>query len=111
MSIHKSLHTGGALTQHRNVLSRVERIKILEESGRWLEGRNDIFGLAKVKNIKVVAKKKVAKEVAAEGVSVTPAVSGMGGAEAVKSAGPAVPAAGAKTATPAASATKPAGKK
>ncbi|MFH0939598.1 MAG: small basic protein [Planctomycetota bacterium] len=107
MSIHKSLRTGGSLMKHRNVFSRVERIKILEESGRWLEGRNNVLGLVKVKNIKVVAKKKAKKDVAAEGVgaaSITP------GAIAAVGAGPAG-SAGAKSTAPAASAAKSAGKK
>jgi len=107
MSIHKSLRTGGALTKHRNVLSRAERIKVLEESGRWIEGRNAVLGLAKVKSIKVAAKKKAKKEVAAEGVGAAPTVPGAApaaGAEAAKGAAPGAP--GAKGAAPGAPAAK-----
>jgi small basic protein (TIGR04137 family) len=62
MSVHKSLRTGGSLTKHRNVLTRVERVKFLEEGGEWREGQNSVLGLRKVKSIKVAAKKKAAKK-------------------------------------------------
>jgi small basic protein (TIGR04137 family) len=95
MSVHKSLRTGGSLTKHRNVLTRSERIKFLEEGGEWREGQHNVLGLRKVKSIKVAAKKKAAKkEEAADGAA----------------AGAAAPAAGAKAAAPAAAA-KPAAKK
>ena len=62
MSVHKSLRTGGSLAKHRNVLTRAERIKILEEGGNWRDGQNSVLGLRKVKSIKVAAKKKAAKK-------------------------------------------------
>jgi len=97
MSVHKSLRTGGSLTKHRNVLTRSERIKFLEEGGEWREGQHNVLGLRKVKSIKVAAKKKAAKkEEAADGAAAAP--------------GAAAPAAGAKAAAPAAAA-KPAAKK
>ena len=101
MSVHKSLRTGGSLTKHRNVLTRIERIKVLEEAGGWREGQNSVLGLRKVKSIKMAAKKKVKKEVAAEGAGAAPSA-------AAPAAG--APAAGAKGATPAAGAAKPAAK-
>ncbi len=113
MSIHRSLRTAGALARHRNVLSREERIKKLEDAGRWVEGKNPVLGLPKVKNIKVVGKKKSA---AAKEKEAAAAAAGT----AAPAAGAAAPAAaeGAKkdAAKPAASAkgeaTKPAaGKK
>ena len=102
MSVHKSLRTGGSLNKHRNVLTRAERIKTLEEGGRWREGSNSALGLPKVKSIKLAAKKKVKKEAAAEGAGAI-ATSGPAAAAAAKPA-----AAGAK---PAAAAAKPAAKK
>jgi len=102
MSVHKSLRTGGSLTKHRNVLTRIERIKVLEEAGGWREGQNSVLGLRKVKSIKMAAKKKVKKEAAAEGVGAAPS--------AASPAAGAAPAAGAKGAAPAAAA-KPAAKK
>ena len=81
MSVHKSLRTGGSLTKHRNVLTRTERIKILEEAGGWREGQNSVLGLRKVKSIKPAAKKKAAKKEAAEGTAAAP-VAGAGAAAA-----------------------------
>src|SRR5438105_519553 len=52
VSIHKSLRTGGALTKHRNVLTRAERLKFLEDAGEWREERGSVLGLRKVKSIK-----------------------------------------------------------
>lgn len=97
VSVHKSLRTGGGLNKHRNVLTRIERIKILEEAGQWREGQNAVVGLRKVKSIKVAAKKKAAKKEATEGA----------GAVSASGAKAAAPAAGAK----AAPAAKPAAKK
>jgi|SRR3954451_19763649 small basic protein (TIGR04137 family) len=91
MSVHKSLRTGGSLVKHRNVLTRIERIKILEEAGNWREGQNAVLGLRKVKSIKLAAKKKVKKEVAAEGAGAAPAAgaAATGAASAAKAAAPA----------------------
>ena len=109
MSVHKSLRTGGSLVKHRNVLTRTERVKFLEEAGEWREGQSSVLGLRKVKSIKMAAKKKVKKEVAAEGVGAAPA-SGAAAPGAAPAAGAAAkPTAGA--AAPAAAAAKPAAKK
>ena len=98
MSVHKSLRTGGGLSKHRNVLTRAERIKILEEGGRWNESRNGVLGLVKVKSIKVAAKKKAAKEAAAEGAGAAAAAPGAAAPAAAPAAaaGKAAPAAPAK---------------
>ncbi len=61
MSIDKSLLTKGKLTRHRNVLTRSERIKCLEKEGLWDDGIS-VFGLPKVKTIKVRKKAKSEKE-------------------------------------------------
>lgn len=61
MSIDKSLVTKGILTRHRNVLTRPERIKCLEKEGLWEDGIS-VFGLPKVKAIKVRRKAKSEKE-------------------------------------------------
>jgi small basic protein (TIGR04137 family) len=103
MSIHKSLRTGGSLAKHRNVLTRAERIKILEEKGEWREETSKVWGLRKVKHIKVAAKKKAEKkEGAADATAVLP------GAAAAPTA---APAAGAKPAAAAAAGAKPAAAK
>ncbi|MCY3019033.1 MAG: small basic protein [Planctomycetota bacterium] len=103
MSIHKSLRTGGSLVKHRNVLTRAERIKILEEAGNWREEKDSVLGLRKVKSIKAAAKKKAKKEAAAEAPAVAPAA----GAPAAAPGAEAKPAA----AKPAAPAAKPPAKK
>lgn len=69
MSIDRSLKLKGALTRHRNVLSRVERIAKLKEEEKWQDG-NSVFGLPKVAHRKSHAgrKEKAApKEAAAVG--------------------------------------------
>lgn len=66
MSIHSSLKTkSGALNQHRNVLTRNERVAKLTESERFAAGKNSPLGLPKVRSIKVAAGKKPKKEAAA----------------------------------------------
>ncbi|RLS90761.1 MAG: small basic protein [Planctomycetota bacterium] len=68
MSIHSSLKTkSGALNQHRNVLTRKERVAQLTESERFEVGKNSPLGLPKVLSIKVVAGKKPKKDPAAAG--------------------------------------------
>ncbi len=61
MGIDKSLITKGKLTRHRNVLTRPERIKVLTNENLWKDGRS-VFGLPKVKTLKVRKKAKVEKE-------------------------------------------------
>lgn len=61
MSIDKSLSNKGKLIRHRSVLTRSERIKILTKEGVWGEGRS-VFGLPKVKTIKMRKKGKSSKE-------------------------------------------------
>jgi small basic protein (TIGR04137 family) len=61
MSIDKSLVTKGKLARHRNVLSRAERIKFLTNENLWEDGRS-VFGLPKVKNLKMKKAAKAEKE-------------------------------------------------
>jgi small basic protein (TIGR04137 family) len=70
MSIDKSLRRKNQLARSRNVLTRGERIKVLQGEDRWKEGRSP-FGLPKVRVLKVGKKgKKAAKE---EGDAAAPA--------------------------------------
>lgn len=62
MSIHSSLRRGGAQSRHRNVLRRMERLEKLEEQKRWSEEDDSLFGIPKVRSIKVAVKKKKKKE-------------------------------------------------
>ena len=62
MSLDKSLKGGDRLTRHRNVLTRVERIEQLKETGLWTE-ESKAMGLPKVVHRKVnVGKKDKAKK-------------------------------------------------
>jgi small basic protein (TIGR04137 family) len=62
MSIDKSLRRKNQLQRARNVLTRGERIKTLQNEERWPDDRSP-YGLPKVKVIKLVVKKaKKAKE-------------------------------------------------
>ena len=79
MSIDKSLKMKGKLVRPRNVFTRVERIKILKDEGKW-EPTMSVFGIPKVKSVKIKRKgkseKKAAKAEAAEAttaVAATPA--------------------------------------
>ncbi|MFC1763700.1 small basic protein [Planctomycetota bacterium] len=57
MSIDPSLKVKGALSRHRNVLSRAERLEILKDLERWEDG-DSVLGLPKVGHRKVGAAKK-----------------------------------------------------
>ena len=57
MSLDKSLKGRGRLIRSRNVLTRAERIEILEEEGRWQEGDSP-FGLPTVRIRRVRAGKR-----------------------------------------------------
>jgi small basic protein (TIGR04137 family) len=62
MSIDKSLRRKNQLARSRNVLTRGERIKVLQDEERWPDGRSP-YNLPKVRVLKVAKKpKKAAKE-------------------------------------------------
>jgi len=62
MSIDKSLRRKNQLARSRNVLTRGERIKVLQDEERWQEGRSP-YNLPKVRVLKAAKKpKKAAKE-------------------------------------------------
>jgi small basic protein (TIGR04137 family) len=65
MSIDRSLKTANALTRHRNVLTRAERIARLKDQERWEDGKS-VFGLPKVSNRNVKVGKKSKKKEEAE---------------------------------------------
>ncbi|OIO37764.1 MAG: hypothetical protein AUJ75_03585 [Candidatus Omnitrophica bacterium CG1_02_49_10] len=76
MSIHPSLSASGKGKRHRSVLKRRERISILKEKEKWSEEQS-LFGLPKVKSMKIKIKKE--KEKVEEGAEVkasTPAPAG-----------------------------------
>jgi len=65
MSLHKSLVSKSALTRHRNVLTRAERMAKLADEEKWKEG-DSVFGLPKVRVRRVKAGKAKKAEKAAE---------------------------------------------
>lgn len=65
MSVDRSLKNAGALSRHRNVLSRAERIEQLKEEEKWSEG-DSIFRLPKVAHRKAHAGRKEKEEPAKE---------------------------------------------
>ena len=77
MSIDRSLKIKGALTRHRNVLTRAERVEKLKDEERWSEGES-VLGLAKVAHRKSHAGRKakaalaLAKAAELEGAVETP---------------------------------------
>ncbi|MSR44755.1 MAG: hypothetical protein EXS15_05265 [Phycisphaerales bacterium] len=89
MSIHPSLKSkSGGLNQHRNVLTRTERIAKLTELALFSASKNTALCLPKVRSIKAAVAKKPKKE----------AVAGAADATAGAAGGAAKPAAGAKPA-------------
>ena len=62
MSIDPSLKIKGALTRHRNVLTRAERIEKLKDEEKWTEG-DSLLGLVKVAHRKTHAGRKESTEV------------------------------------------------
>ena len=91
MSQHQSLKVDSVGVKHRNVFTRSERIKKMQENKRWAEGRSP-FNLPKFKSIKVKVKKSASKAKPADGAAPE---AGAKPAAAAK-AGPAKPAAGKK---------------
>ena len=67
MSLHRSLKTKpAALNQHRNVLTRAERIERLSHRDAFDVDEDSPLGLVKVANRRVITKKKKKEEKAAE---------------------------------------------
>lgn len=62
MSIHPSLASSDKSTKARSVLKRTERLKIMLEKNQWKEG-SDVYGLPKIKTLRIkIKKEKAAKE-------------------------------------------------
>ena len=61
MSIHRSLKSKGKLKRHRSVLTRTERLDALKNEERWQDG-DSVYGLPKVRVIRVKRKKAVKEE-------------------------------------------------
>lgn len=76
MSIHPSLASSDLDKKQRSVLKRTERIRTMMDKGQWKEG-DDVYGLPKIKTIRIKIKKEKAEKVAegatAEGATAAPA--------------------------------------
>ncbi len=62
MSLHSSLKKSKTGGRHRNVLTREERLLKLGDEEQWSSEEDSIFGLPKVRSIKVRVKKKAKKK-------------------------------------------------
>lgn len=71
MSIHSSLRVKKSAGTLRNVMKRHERVRHLMTQGLWPEGRS-VFGLPKIKQLKMKARKAAAKEKDGEASAATP---------------------------------------
>lgn len=89
MSIHPSLAISEADKKTRSVLKRSERLRTMQEKGKWKEG-DAVCGLPKIKTMRV----KIKKEKVAKAADATAA--GGAGAPAAAPAAAAAPAKGAK---------------
>lgn len=72
MSVDRSLKIKGALTRHRNVLTRAERIEQLKDEERWSED-DSVLALPKVAHYKSHTGRKAAKAEVAEEAAATEA--------------------------------------
>ncbi len=109
MTIHSSLKTkSGALSQHRNVLKRAERISKLSSQEKFDPAKQSPLGIVKVRNVNTAAKKGKTEKAAEGGdaKAAAPAAGAKGAAKPAAGAKAAAPAAGAKAAAPAAGAKK-----
>jgi len=91
MSIHPSLSQSKG-RRHRNVLKRFERVQYLQDKGTWQPGLS-VFGLPKVKSIKLKVK-KAPKEAEAAAGTATEAATAATPAASKAPAGKAAPAKG-----------------
>ncbi len=62
MSLDKSLKSKSALSRHRNVLTRAERVLKLQDEGKWDEENSSPFGMPKVGHRKPSVGKKSSKK-------------------------------------------------
>lgn len=71
MSIHPSLGAAVKGKQQKSVLKRAERIKYLMNKGLWKDD-SKVFGLPKIKAVRIkIKKEKAAEKPAEEGAPVT----------------------------------------
>lgn len=91
MSIHRSLKSADTMKRHRSVLSRLERVRILQEKGSLQPAGSPVLGLPKVKHLKMRIRKE--KAAAAPGTAGTAAGAASGSTAAAAPAAASAPAA------------------
>ena len=62
MSIHPSLTISEKDKKVRSVLKRSERIKLMQEKGKWKQG-DSVYGLSKLKSLRIKIKKEKVEKV------------------------------------------------
>jgi len=86
MSVDRSLKSKSTLERHRNVLSRAERLAVLQDTERWKEG-DPVHGLPKVAHRKAaVGKKAKTEKKSVEGAEAAPAAGAAAPAPAAEAA-------------------------
>ncbi|MFA5356169.1 MAG: small basic protein [Candidatus Omnitrophota bacterium] len=68
MSIHPSLKSSAKDKKQQSVMKRSERLRIMQEKEEWKPG-DKVFGLPKIKTIKIKVKKEKTAEKPAEGAA------------------------------------------
>ena len=86
MSIHPSLVISEKDKMARSVLKRTERIRQMQEKGKWKEG-DSVYGLPKIKTLRI----KIKKEKIAKAETTTEAGAPAAAAAGAKDAGKAAP--------------------
>lgn len=69
MSIHPSLASSDKDKKQRSVLKRIERLRQMKDKEQWKEG-DKVYGLPKIKTIRIKIKKEKAAEKATEAAPV-----------------------------------------
>ncbi len=81
MSVHPSFKSGKG-KQQKSVLKRLARLLLLQKEEKWEEGKNSIFGLPKVKVMKLKFKKDKKEAVDGEDAMAAEGTAPVAGAEA-----------------------------
>lgn len=95
MSIHPSLRSSDKDKKARSVLKRTERLRTMLEKGQWKEG-DDVYGLPKIKAVRIRIKKEKAEKTPGEAVSGATGGAAAPAATETKAQGPAAKGAAAK---------------
>ena len=87
MSIHPSLVISEKDKMARSVLKRTERIRQMQEKGKWKEG-DSVYGLPKIKTLRIKIKKEKAVKAETTTEAGAPAAAAASGAKDTAKAAP-----------------------